>query len=129
MEKQQVNPWTWQDQFGYSQAWRVDRPSAVIFVAGQGPLSAEGAFVGAGDFEAQARQTFENLRAVLDEAGASVDAIVKLNVYLTDIALLRDYSRIRAEYVPGPAPAGTAVQVVALAIPGMMLEVEAIAVV
>jgi enamine deaminase RidA (YjgF/YER057c/UK114 family) len=129
MEKQQVNPWTWQDQFGYSQAWRVDRPAAVIFVAGQGPLSAEGEFVGAGDFEAQARQTFENLRAVLDEAGASVDAIVKLNVYLTDIALLRDYSRIRAEYVPGPAPAGTAVQVVALAIPGMMLEVEAIAVV
>jgi enamine deaminase RidA (YjgF/YER057c/UK114 family) len=47
MEKQQVNPWTWQDQFGYSQAWRVDRPSAVIFVAGQGPLSAEGEFVGA----------------------------------------------------------------------------------
>ena len=129
MEKQQVNPWTWQDQFGYSQAWRVDGPSAVIFVAGQGPLSAEGEFVGAGDFEVQARKTFENLRAVLDEAGASVDAIVKLNVYLTDIALLRDYGRIRAEYVPGPAPAGTAVQVVALAIRGMMLEVEAIAVV
>ena len=129
MEKRQVNPWTWQDQFGYSQAWRVDGASAVIFVAGQGPLSQDGEFVGAGDFEAQAWQTFENLRTVLDEAGASTDAIVKLNVYLTDIALLRDYGRIRAELMPGPAPAGTAVQVVALAIPGMMLEVEAIAVV
>jgi 2-iminobutanoate/2-iminopropanoate deaminase len=129
MEKRQVNPWTWQDQFGYSQAWRVDGATGLIFVAGQGPLSTEGELVGAGDFEAQARQTFENLRAVLVEAGASLDAIVKLNVYLTDIATLSDYGRVRAELVPGAAPAATAVQVSALAIPGMMLEVEAVAVV
>lgn len=129
MEKRQVNPWTWQDQFGYSQAWRVENASAVVFVAGQGPLSADGELVGAGDFAAQARQTFENIRAVLDEAGASPDSIVKLNVYLTDIANLREYGRIRAEFMSGPAPAGTAVQVGALAIPEMLLEVEAVAVV
>ena len=129
MQKRQVNPWTWQERFGYSQAWRVDGAEAVVFVAGQGPVSADGALVGESDFEAQARVTFENMRTVLEQAGASLASIVKLTVYLTDIAKLRDYGRIRAEFLPGAAPAGTAVQVGALAVPGMMLEVEAVAVV
>jgi len=54
--------------------------------------------------------------------------VVKLGVYLTDIGRLRDYGRIRAEVMPGPPPASTAVQVVALAVPRMMIEVEAFAV-
>ena len=129
MDKRQVNPWTWQDKFGYSQAWRVDDAAAVIFVAGQGPLSADGELVGVGDFDAQVRQTFENMRAVLEDAGASLESVVKLNVYLTDIATLPEYGSIRAELLPGAAPAGTAVQVGALAIPGMVIEVDAVAVV
>lgn len=125
-----VNPWTWQEPLGFSQAWRVERPSATIFVAGQGPISADGQLVGAGDFEAQVRQTFANLATVLDEAGARLEDLVKLTVYLTDIAQLREYGRIRTELLPpGPPPAGTAVQVVALALPGMLLEVDAVAVV
>jgi enamine deaminase RidA (YjgF/YER057c/UK114 family) len=129
MDKRQVNPWSWQDRFGFSQAWRVDGAEAVVFVAGQGPLSPEGELVGEGDFEAQARQTFANLATVLDQAGASLDSVVKLGVYLTDIGTLREYGRLRAELMPAAPPASTAVQVVALAIPGMMIEVEAIAVV
>lgn len=129
MERRQVNPWSWQDRFGFSQAWRVDGAETVVFLAGQGPLSPEGELVGAGDFDAQVRQTFANLATVLEQAGASLESIVKLGVYLTDIATLREYGRIRAELMPGPPPASTAVQVGALAIPGMMIEVEAIAVV
>jgi reactive intermediate/imine deaminase len=128
MEKRQINPWTWQDRFGYSQAWRVDNPGSLVFVAGQGPISADGELVGEGDFDAQARATLENLRAVVEQAGASFDSIVKLTVYLTDIGNLRDYGRVRAELFAGHAPAGTAVQVVALAMPGMLLEVDAVAV-
>jgi 2-iminobutanoate/2-iminopropanoate deaminase len=128
MEKRQINPWTWQDRAGYSQAWRVDGADAVIFLAGQGSISAEGELVGDGAFEAQARKTFENIATVLEAAGASVESIVKLNVYLTDIAMLREYGRVRAEFISGLPPAGTAVQVAALALPGMMLEVEAVAV-
>ena len=75
------------------------------------------------------RRTFENLRTVLEEAGASLGSIVQLGVYLTDIGTLRDYGRVRGEFLPGPPPASTAVQVGALAIPGMMVEAEAIAVV
>jgi 2-iminobutanoate/2-iminopropanoate deaminase len=128
MRKRQVNPWSWQDQFGFSQAWRVDGAEAVVFVAGQGPLSPDGRLVGEGDFDAQVRQTFANLSTVLEQAGASLESVVKLGVYLTDIAMLREYGRIRAELMPGPAPASTAVQIGALALPGMLLEVEAIAV-
>jgi enamine deaminase RidA (YjgF/YER057c/UK114 family) len=128
MEKQQINPWTWQDLAGFSQAWRVDGASTVVFVAGQGPISAEGELIGEGDFEAQVRATFENLGTVLEHAGASFEHVVKFGVFLTDIGRLRDYGRIRAELWPGPPPASTAVQVVALAVPGMMIEVEAFAV-
>jgi len=129
METRQINPWAWQDAFGYSQAWRVDGSGAFVFVAGQGPVSPDGMLVGEGDFDAQVRQTFENLRTVLEEAGSSLDSIVKLTVYLTDIARLRDYGRIRAEFLSGPPPAGTALQVGALAMPAMMIEVDAVAVV
>ena len=127
MEKQQVNPWAWQDQFGFSQAWRVDGAQSIVFVSGQGPMSPEGQLVGAGDFEAQTRQTLENLGAVLSDAGASFEDVVKVNLYLTDIANLRDFSRIKGEYISGPQPASTAVGVTGLAIPGMMLELEAVA--
>ena len=129
MDKHPVNPWTWQDRYGYSQAWRVEHPEATVFLAGQGPVSPEGELVGEDDFEAQVRQTFANVRTVLEEAGASLGSLVKLTVFLTDIGRLRDYGRIRAELLPGPPPASTAVEVEALALPGMMVEVEGIAVV
>jgi enamine deaminase RidA (YjgF/YER057c/UK114 family) len=62
MEKRQINPWTWQERFGFAQAWRVDSAQSVVFVAGQAPISADGEVVAPGDFEAQARRVFENLR-------------------------------------------------------------------
>src|SRR3954464_14128636 len=98
MNKKQVNPWAWQDQFGFSQAWRVDGAQSIVFVSGQAPISPEGALVGEGDFEAQTRQVFENLRTVLTDAGASLEAIVKITVYLTDIARLPDLGRIKADF-------------------------------
>ena len=128
MEKRQINPWSWQDRFGFSQAWRVEGAEAVVFVAGQGPISAAGEIVGDGDFETQVRQTFANMATVLEQAGGSLESIVKLTVYLTDMATLRDYGRLKAELMPGSPPASTAIQVGALALPGMMIEVEAIAV-
>jgi reactive intermediate/imine deaminase len=127
MDRQQVNPWTWQDQFGFSQAWRVDGAQSVVFVSGQAPISPDGDLVGDGDFEAQTRQVFENLQTVLADAGASFDAIVKITVFLTDIGKLRDFGRIKAEFIDGKQPASTALEVSSLALPGMMIEVEAIA--
>lgn len=128
MDKQQVNPWTWQDQLGFSQAWRVDGAQTVVFLSGQAPISAQGDLIGKGDFEAQTRQVFENLRSVLEQAGTGFDSIVKVTVYVTDTSRLRDYARVKAEYIPGPQPASTAIGVASLALEGMMIEVEATAV-
>jgi reactive intermediate/imine deaminase len=128
VDRQQVNPWTWQDAAGFSQAWRVDGASTVVFVSGQAPVSADGQLVGEGDFDTQVRQVFENLRTVLEEADLGFDAVVKLTVFLTDMTRLRDYTRIKGEFIAGDQPASTAVGVTALARPEMMIEVEAIAV-
>ena len=128
MDKQQVNPWSWQDAAGFSQAWRVDGARSLVFVSGQAPVSGDGQLVGDGDFEAQTRQVFENLRTVLEQAGAGMDAIVKLTVFLTDMSRLRDYTRIKGEFMTGAHPASSAVGVTALARPEMMVEVEAFAV-
>lgn len=112
----------------YSQAWRVDGASSVVVFSGQAPLSAEGDLVGEGDFEAQARQVFDNLETVLGQAGASFDDVIKLTAYVTDMTKLGDYGRVRAEYLKGKRPAVTTVGVQSLAFPGMLIEVEALAV-
>jgi reactive intermediate/imine deaminase len=127
VDRRQVNPWTWQDAAGFSQAWRVEGARSIVFVSGQAPISADGQVVGEGDFEAQVRQVFENLQTVLVEAGTGLDAVVKLTVYLTDMTRLREYTRIKGEFVTGEHPASTAVGVTALARPELMVEVEAIA--
>jgi 2-iminobutanoate/2-iminopropanoate deaminase len=128
MTKRAVNPWQWQNRAGFSQAWRVDGASAVVFISGQAPISADGQFVGEDDFDAQARQVFQNLVAVVDEAGATLESVVKLTVFLTDIQTLPEYTRIKGEFFRGEQPASTAVEVAALARPEMLVEVEALAV-
>ena len=128
MNKRAVNPWEWQNAAGFSQAGRVDSAASIVFVSGQVSVSADGQLVGADDFEAQVRQTFENLRTVIDDAGATLASIVKLTVFLTDMSKLRDYTRVKAEFFSGEQPASTAVGVTALARPELMVEVEAVAV-
>ena len=127
MHKAPINPWSWQEPLGFSQAWKTEGAYSIVFVSGQGPVSPEGELVGEGDFAAQVTQLFRNLDTVLRSAGADLTALVKLTVYLTDISNLRDYSRIKARFLQGAQPASTVVEVGALAIPGMMVEVEAVA--
>ncbi len=127
MEKTQLNPWSWQDRAGFSQGWKVEGSQTLVFVSGQAPVSAEGQLVGEGDFEAQAEQVFQNLQAVLEEAGATFADVVKLTVFLTDIGRLRDYIQVKSRFIEGPQPASTALEVTALARPEMMIEVEAVA--
>ena len=129
MKKAQINPWTWQDNYGFSQAWKVDEAKSVIFVSGQASISAEGTVMHEGDFKAQVRLTFENLRTVLEQSGASLDDVVKLGVYFANIGKLPDYGAVQAEFFKGKMPAQTAVEISSLALPGMMIEVEAIAVI
>jgi len=118
----------WQHPFGYSQAWRVDEPRSIIYLAGQVPITPDGTPLADADFDTQARQVFDNIGAVLAEAGAGFDNIVKVTVYLTDISYLQRYREIKAEYVKGRQPASTALEIKGLAVPGLLIEVEATAV-
>jgi reactive intermediate/imine deaminase len=129
MNKTQINPWTWQERAGFSQAWKVEDGRTVIFVSGQVSASADGQLAHDGDFAAQTRLVFENLRTVLNQAGATLDDVVKLGVFLTDMARLPQYAAIKAEFFKGAQPASTAVGVTSLARPGLLIEVEATAVV
>jgi enamine deaminase RidA (YjgF/YER057c/UK114 family) len=128
MVKTQINPWTWQDPFGFSQAWKMEGAKTIILVSGQASISADGEVMHAGDFKAQVRLTFENLKVVLENAGATLEDVVKLGAYFVGIEHLPEYGEVQAEFFQGKMPAQTAVGVASLALPGMMIEVEATAV-
>ena len=97
-----------------------------VAIAGQVALDDADQLVGAGDLEAQARQVFANLSRALAAAGASFANVVKLNYYVTDISQLPVARAVRDEYVDtSRPPASTAVQVSALAMPELMIEIEA----
>lgn len=128
VKRTQINPWTWQDEYGFSQAWKVEGGQSLIFVSGQASISPDGQVLHGDDFEKQVRLTFENLGAVLRQSDASFEDVVKLGVYLVDMGTLPQLGAVQAEYFKGKSPAQTVVQVSALALPGMMVEVEAIAV-
>ena len=112
---------------GYSHA--VTGRGRWVATSGQVALDGAGKLVGPGDPEAQTRQVFVNLDRALAAAGASFNDVIKLNYYLTDIAMLPVVRAIRDEYVDtARPPASTAVQVSALAMPDLMNEIEAWAV-
>ena len=112
---------------GYSHA--VTGRGRVVAISGQVALDENGQLVGAGDLEAQARQVFANLDRALAAAGASFADVIKLSFYLTDISRIAVVRPVRDEYVDtARPPASTAVQVGALFMPGLEIEVEAWAV-
>ncbi len=122
------SPETLPPPFGYSHIVEV-RPGRVVYVSGQVPLDRDGRLVGDGDFEAQARQVFENLQAALDAAGASWADVVKLNYFLVDVSRVAAVRAIRDEYVDtAHPPASTLVEVSRLFRDDVLIEIDAVAV-
>lgn len=129
MEQRAINPWTWQDQFGYSQAMEVSGASRVLLCAGQTSMDADGNPMHAGDMGAQCLQALDNLEAVLGAAGMTLTNVIRLNFYTTDVdAFLQAGEawggRLAAA---GCQPAGTLLGVARLAFPDLMVEMEATA--
>jgi len=111
----------------YSQAWEVTG-AKLIFVAGQVSVDMQGNSVGAGDIALQTRTVLENVKRVLEGAGAGLHDVIKLNTYVTNIAEFRAKTRdVRREYFPRDFPTHTLVEVKSLARPEFMVEIEAIA--
>ena len=105
--------------------------SKILYISGQVGWDAEGGIVGEGDFAAQAQQAYDNLATALAAAGATAADVVKTNIYIVDYdpAMGRALGQARkASFGDAPPPASTLIGVQALALPGLMIEVEAIAV-
>jgi len=100
-----------------------------VFISGQLARDADGKVVGRGDMRAQLRQVGENLKAALRAAGASLDDVVKITTYATDLDEFFKHVDLRAEYFGNVLPASTAVQVARLSHPDFLLEIEAVAVI
>ena len=123
-----LNPESLHKPPAYTQVVEVTTPGRMVFISGQTAIGAGGKLA-PGDFRAQAIQTFENLKAALAAVGGGFEHVVKLNNYLIELehqAVLRE---VRGLYLNMSAPpASTSVRVVGFARAGVLLEVEAIAV-
>ena len=100
----------------------------LLYVSGQVAYDSNGQLVGEGDMKEQTRQAFRNIRTVLEKAGSGIKDIVKINTYITDGSRFMDMIAARTEIFGDNPPASTAVVVAALAFPGLLVEVEAIAI-
>ncbi|MEW2131775.1 RidA family protein [Streptomyces sp. NPDC005435] len=115
---------------GYSHAVAFGAAGNLVAVSGQVPLDAEGRLVGEGDAEAQVRQVYANLATALAAAGTGLGHVVKLTVFLTDLADLPAFRRVRDEHQDSARPpACSLVQVAGLVHPAFRVEIEAWAVV
>lgn len=129
MEKQVINPWTWQDRFGFVQANRVTGAHQVLYCAGQTSVDGDGNPLHVGQMREQALQAIDNLETVLREAGFELTDIVRLATYVTDVDAYRQAApavgRRLAE--AGVKQAASLIGVARLALPELLVEVEATA--
>lgn len=106
----------------YSQAVRAGQ---TVFLSGQIPLDPATGEVVAGDIEAQTRRAFDNLKAVCETAGGSLDDVQRLGLYLTDLSQFAAVNAVMSEYFTAPYPARSTIEVSGLP-KGVMFEVDAI---
>lgn len=129
--REAINPETLPPPPGYSQVVKTSG-GTTVYLAGQVAWDRDRNIVGEGDFEAQTRQVFHNLVEALGAADAAMADLVKIGIYVVDhdlekLAIIR---RVRDELPNGVTPpASTLLGVAALAVPGLMIEIDGIAVV
>ena len=112
------------EPYRLSQGFRV---GDLVIVSGQAAIDEHGQIVGVGDFDAQAEQTFRNLSRVLEAGGSSLSRVVKVTIFLTDMSHFGKIVELRGKWFTVPYPADTIVEVSALALPELEIEIEAIA--
>jgi len=125
-----LNPKTMAPPPGYTYVVEATGSNRVIFIAGQLGLDLDNKLVGgAGDFRAQCAKAFENLGFALAAVGATFNDVVKINNYLTDMSHIGIFREVRDAFLHTKAPpASTTVAISALARPGALFEIEAVAV-
>ena len=131
MEKEFLNPAGMPVLPGFSQVVTATE-GKIVFISGQVAFNENNELVGKDDLRAQAVQTFENVKKALAAVGGTFEDVLKTNIYIVDyktdmIGLIRE---VRSQYLPqDKPPASTLIGVQALALEGLLIEVEAIAMV
>lgn len=129
MQRNIVNPWSWQDKRGFVQANEIGDANRVIFISGQMSVDDEGNIMHIGDMRNQLEQAINNLETVLASAEMDLSNIIHLNIYTTDIrALMQEEDYFRGRFIKsGCRHSGTLLGVTALAFTGLMVAIEATA--
>ena len=130
MERRVVNPWTWQDEFGFVQANEVSGVQRTLLCSGQTSVDADGHAVAVGDMAGQINQALDNLETVLREAGFTLADVGRLNYYATDVDSFFEAAETVGRRL-GTAQcraASTLLGVNRLAFPELLIEIEATAV-
>jgi enamine deaminase RidA (YjgF/YER057c/UK114 family) len=130
VENRKINPWAWQDQFGFSQAIETSGHKRVVRCSGQTAVNANGEPQHEGSMAAQMKLALDNLETVLKAADMTLSNVVRLNMYVTDVdAALEHYGPTEQRLAAaGIQPAVTLLGVARLFIPTLMVEIEADAV-
>jgi enamine deaminase RidA (YjgF/YER057c/UK114 family) len=129
---QAVNPWTWQEQFGFSQAIvTAEPPSRWVVCAGQTSTDDGHSVLHPGDMGGQVAQALDNLETVLQKAGTDLGHVIRLNYYTTDVDAFFGAMPVLLGRLDqaGCRPASTLLGVSRLASPDMLVEIEATALV
>lgn len=130
MERRTVNPWEWQDAFGFVQGNVVEGAPRTLYCAGQVPVDPSGRPMHAGNMAGQIKLALDNLESVLTEAGAALSDVVQTTYYTTDMAAFGEAGAVLGECLADGAcrPASTLVGVASLFHPDILFEVQAVAV-
>ena len=130
MDRKVINPWTWQDQFGFVQANEVSGVQRTLICSGQTSVDADGNAVYAGDMVGQVNQALDNLETVLREAGFKISDVMRLNYYTTDVDGFFEAAEVVGRRLgeSGCRAASTLLGVTRLAYPELLVEIEATAV-
>jgi enamine deaminase RidA (YjgF/YER057c/UK114 family) len=130
MERRIINPWTWQDRLGFVQAIEIGGVQRTLICSGQASMDAEGTPMHPEDMRAQINQAMDNIETVLGDAGFELSDVVSLNYYTTDVDRFfeaYDAAVGRLEEA-GCRPTSTLLGVTRLALPELLVEIEATAV-
>jgi enamine deaminase RidA (YjgF/YER057c/UK114 family) len=130
VERKIINPWKWQDPLGFVQANQVSGAERVLYCAGQVSRGSDGRLLHAGDMRAQINQVIDNLETVLRGAGFSLSDVVRLTIYTTDVDRYSENRDVVMDRLVGAECrfAATLLGVARLALPELLVEIEATAV-
>ena len=108
----------------YSRAIRVGN---LLFISGHAGFDKQGNVVGIGDAAAQTEQILKNIQALLEEAGATFDNVVKSTTYLVNMADLQKVQEVKKRFYREPYPTSAGIEIKGLARPELLVEIDAIA--